>query len=199
VTPLRKVADLELAKRCCAGEHAAQRDLFQREKRRVHATLYRVLGSNAEMDDLVQVAFLEIFKTLRGFRGEASLGTWIDRITVRVAFAHIAHRKTAPVSLAVVADVPTGDASAEERAMTRQAARRLYAVLDRVEARQRIAWVLHVLEGKSIEEVALVMEASAVLTKVRVWRARRAIEAHARRDPLLKEFVSPASAGGERG
>lgn len=199
MTALRKVADLDLARRCCAGERAAQRDLFQREKRRVHATLYRVLGSNGEMDDLVQVAFLEIFKTLRAFRGDASLGTWIDRITVRVAYAHIARRKAAPVSLAVVADVPTGDPGAEERAMSRQAARRLYAVLDRIEARQRIAWVMHVLEDRPIDEVALIMEATSVLTKVRVWRARRAIEAHARRDPLLKEFVGPANAGGERG
>ena len=99
----------------------AQRDLFQREKRRVHATLYRILGSNADMDDLVQEAFLEIFRALRGFRGEASLGTWIDRITVRVAYAHIARRKAALPSLAVVPDVPAGDASAEERAMGREA------------------------------------------------------------------------------
>jgi RNA polymerase sigma-70 factor (ECF subfamily) len=197
VSPLRAVGDLDLAKRCCAGERNAQRDLFQREKRRVHATLYRVLGSNAEMDDLVQEAFLEIFKALRGFRGEASLGTWIDRITVRVAFAHISRRKVPAVSLAVVAELPAGDPTAEQRAMSRQAARRLYAVLDRIEARQRIAWTLHVLEGKPIAEVARVMEASAVLTKVRVWRARRAIEAHAERDPLLREFLSAGPAARE--
>lgn len=197
MSPLRAVADLDLAKRCCAGERAAQRDLFQREKRRVHATLYRVLGSNAEMDDLVQEAFLEIFKALRSFRAEASLGTWIDRITVRVAYAHISRRKAPVVSLAVVPEVVAGDPTAEQRAMSRQAARRLYAVLDRLEARQRIAWALHVLQGKSMAEVARVMEASVVLTKVRVWRARRAIEEQARREPLLREFLSAAPAGEE--
>lgn len=180
---------MDLARRCCAGEHAAQRDLFQREKRRVHATLYRILGSNNEMDDLVQEAFLEIFRALPTFRGEASLGTWIDRITVRVAYAHIARRKPASVSLAVVPDVPAGDASAEERAISRQAARRLYAALDGVEARQRIAYVLHVIDGRSIAEVAEAMAATQVLTRVRVWRAKNAVEAQARRDPLLKEFL----------
>jgi RNA polymerase sigma-70 factor (ECF subfamily) len=193
VSSLRAVADLDLVQRCCAGERSAQRDLFHREKRRVHAALYRVLGSNVDMEDLVQEAFLEIFKALRGFRGEASLGTWIDRVTVRVAYAHITRRKAPVVALAVLPDVSGGDASAEERAMSRQAARRLYAVLDRVEARQRIAWVLHVLEGKPIAEVAGLMAASSVLTKVRVWRARRAIEAQARRDPLLREFVTAAA------
>ncbi len=195
----RAASDLDLAKRCCAGEQVAQRDLFHREKRRVHATLYRVLGSNADMEDLVQEAFLEIFKGLPGFRGEASLGSWIDRVTVRVAYGHITRRKPAAVSLSVVSDVRARDASAEERAMSREAARRLYAALDRVEARQRIAYVLHVIDGRPIADVAKAMGATAVLTKVRVWRARTAVEAQARRDPLLKDFVAAAGAADGRG
>ncbi len=199
MSPSRASDDLELAKRCCAGEALAQRDLFQREKRRVHATLYRVLGSNSDMEDLVQEAFLEIFRALRGFRGEASLGTWIDRVTVRVAYAHLGRRRAPLVSLALVPDMSSGDPSAEERAISRETLRRLYAVLDRLEARQRVAWVLHVLDGRTIAEVASVMAAPSVLTKVRVWRARRAIERHARRDPMLREFVTGASVAEERG
>ncbi len=191
--PMRVADDLELARRCCSGERAAQRALFQRERGRVHATLFRVLGSNTEMDDLVQEAFLEIFKSLRAFRGDASLGTWIDRITVRVAIAHIRRRKARPVPLAIVPDPPSRDPSAEQRAMTRQAARRLYAVLDGLEARLRIAWTLYVLEGRSVAEIASLMEATPVLTRVRVWRATRAIEAAAAADPLLAEFAAGAS------
>jgi RNA polymerase sigma-70 factor (ECF subfamily) len=198
MSPLRVSDDLDLAKRCCAGEMTAQRNLFHREQRRVHATLYRVLGSNTDMEDLVQEAFLEIFRALRGFRGEASLGTWIDRITVRVAYAHLRRRRTPLVSLSVVPDVSSGNPSAEERAIIREAIRRLYAVLDRLEARQRIAWVLHVLEGRAIADVAAAMAASSVLTKVRVWRARRVIEEYARRDPTLREFVAGAPAAKER-
>lgn len=195
----RAASDLELARRCCAGEHAAQRDLFHREKRRVHATLYRVLGANVDMEDLIQDAFLEIFKALPGFRGEASLGSWIDRVTVRIAYAHIARRRPAPVSLSIVPDVRAPEAGAEERAMGREAARRLYAALDRLEPRQRIAYALNVIDGRSIADVAKAMDATTVLTKVRVWRARKAIEAQARRDPLLKGFVTTAGAAGGGG
>jgi RNA polymerase sigma-70 factor (ECF subfamily) len=186
---LRARADLELARRCCSGERSAQRDLFHRERRRVHAALYRILGTNADMDDLVQEVFLEVFRGLGTFRGEAALTTWIDRIAVRVACAHIARRKAKPPSLELVVDVPSRDAGTEQRAMSREAARHLYAVLDRVEPRQRAAYVLHVVDGRPIAEVAQVMGATAVLTRVRVWRARRTVEAEARRDPLLVEFV----------
>jgi RNA polymerase sigma-70 factor (ECF subfamily) len=188
-SPLRAQADLDLARRCCSGERAAQRDLFHREKRRVHAALYRILGSNAEIDDLVQEVFLEVFRTLHNFRGDAQLGTWMDRVAVRVAYAHISRRKTRPRTLELVADVPSGSAGADERAMSREAARRLYVILDRIEPRQRIAYLLHVVDGRSIADVAQAMEATAVLTRVRIWRARRNVEAHARLDPLLRELV----------
>lgn len=198
VSSLHAASDLDLAKRCCAGEATAQRDLFKREKRRVHATLYRVLGNNTpEMDDLVQEAFLEIFRALHSFRGEAALGTWIDRVTVRVAYAHMRRPKSRIVALAVVPDAPSSDPSAEDRAMSRDALRRLYALLERLEARQRIAWVLHVLEGRPIAEVASVMEASVVATKVRLWRARIAIDGHARQDPALRDLVKTPATGEE--
>lgn len=187
-----RTADLELAKSCCAGDTRAQRELFHREKRRVHATLYRVLGSNADIDDLVQEAFLEIFRGLGAFRGDASLATWINRVVIRVAYAHIAKRKPAAVSLAMVREIPSGDASAEQRAMHREAARRLYAVLEKVEARQRIAFLLHVVEGWPVAEVATAMEATEVATRVRVWRARRIVEKVAHRDPLLADLFGGA-------
>lgn len=73
--------------------------------------------------------------------------------------------------------------------MARDAARRLYAVLDRIEARQRIAFTLHVIDGRPLQEVAQVMESSLVLTKTRVWRATREVEKRARRDPMLAGFL----------
>src|SRR5436305_14659231 len=88
--------DEELVARCLAHDEEAQRMLFARERRRVHATLYRILGSNTHMEDLAQEAFLQIFRSLSSWRGEAKLSTWIDRCTVRVAYAHLSKKKRAP-------------------------------------------------------------------------------------------------------
>jgi RNA polymerase sigma-70 factor (ECF subfamily) len=197
VTQLRPVVtatrqphgDLALAQRCVAGDRSAQRELFDRESRRVHAALFRILGSNAAMDDLMQDAFFEVFRSLKGFRGDASLSTWIDRCTVRVAYAHLSNKKRRVPQLELVPDVAAGDANAEERAMAREAARRFYAELERIEPVQRLAFTLHAVDGRSLEEVADVMGASLVATKSRVWRARKALEKRARRDPLLGHFL----------
>ena len=73
--------------------------------------------------------------------------------------------------------------------MAREAARRAYALLDRLELNKRVAFSLHVIDGRPLAEVARVMDASLVATKVRVWRARREMERRADRDPVLKNFL----------
>jgi hypothetical protein len=68
VTAVLYVEDVLLVDRCLTGEPAATRELFRRHRNRVHASLFRVLGSNQDMDDLLQEAFLQVFQSLRGWR-----------------------------------------------------------------------------------------------------------------------------------
>jgi RNA polymerase sigma-70 factor (ECF subfamily) len=194
---LRWKEDLDLATRCVGGDRLAQRELYEREKRRVHGTLYRVFGSNHHIEDVIQEVFLQVFRSLRGFRGESSLTTWIDRCAVRSAYAHLTTNKRRGTSLELVADIPSGDPSAERRALAREAARRLYAELDRIEPKQRIAFTLHALEGHSLAEVASMMDATVVATKARVWRARQQIESRALKDEVLRSFVIEGSEASE--
>lgn len=184
----RREADLRLARRCADGERDAERELFETHRERVHVILFRVLGGNRELDDLIQDAFLEIFRSLPSYRGDAHLGTWIDRITTRVAWRHISQRRAAPAYLELAPDTAES-LSPERHVLVRQAARRLYAILDGLEAAQRIAFTLHVVDGRPLKEVASLTGSTLVATKVRVWRARRVVAARARTDEGLAMFV----------
>lgn len=186
--------DRELVARCLAGERAAQRQLFEREKRRVHASLYRIAGHNRGMDDMLQDTFITVFRSLHQFRGEAQLSTWIDRCAVHVALKHLkAQRRARREQGADAVDPPVEDAS-ERRIGLRQAVARLYAVLDLLDEKPRVAYALHVLEGRPVREVAELTDATVVATKVRIFRARREVERRARLDPLLAEFVTEGRA-----
>jgi RNA polymerase sigma-70 factor (ECF subfamily) len=192
----RRSADLDLARRCIGGERDAQRAFFQAHRRRVHLVLYRILGGNRDIDDRIQDAFVEIFRSLPGYRGDAQLSTWIDRICVRVARRHFAQREPsrAPALELVMADDPAR--APDRRVEAREAARRLYALLEQIEPSHRIAFVLHVIDGRSLRDVAAVTDASVVATKLRVWRTRRRIEEAAKRDPVLRGFLSDTVAEG---
>jgi RNA polymerase sigma factor (sigma-70 family) len=182
--------DRELVARCVAGDRPAQRRLFEREKRHIHATLFRILGPNHHLDDLVQEVFLSVFRGLHTFRGEASLSTWIDRCAVRAAFAHIRSNRGRN-HLELVADsIATDDPSAERHALAREATVRLYDTIDHLEPKHRLAFTLHAIDGRPIVEVAELMQASVVATKARVWRARRYVEKRAKVDPALADYLT---------
>jgi len=196
VTAAAYVEDVLLVDRCLTGEPAATRELFRRHKSRVHACLFRVLGSNRDMDDLLQEAFLQVFQSLRGWRAEASLATWVDRVSVRVAYRYLSQRGRR-VQTEVLVDDEAGPAfeagPGARRQMARDGVKRLYAVLDELSPAARLAFTLHEIDGRTISETAELVGSSVTATKLRVWRARKTIEAAAARDPILSEFLQPTA------
>ena len=197
MTAVLYVEDVLLVDRCLTGEPAATRELFRRHRNRVHACLFRVLGSNQDMDDLLQEAFLQVFQSLRGWRAEASLATWIDRVAVRCAYRHLSQRQrriaTDPLD-EEVAFAPSSPAAGPgaRRQLARDGVVRLYGVLDELSPAARLAFTLHELDGRSLAETAELVGSTVTATKLRVWRARKRIEAAAAIDPVLSQFLAPA-------
>jgi RNA polymerase sigma-70 factor (ECF subfamily) len=180
----------DLARACAQGDRAAQTRLFRREVPRVHALLHRVLGASPALEDLIQESFIRIFRSLPTFRGEAQLATWIGRIALRVAYEHLRSARPTAARLEAVPDISSDDPDAEEQLAAREGLKRLYRILERLEPKQRIAFTLCVIDGRSQREVASLMSATLVATKARIWRARREVDERARQDPLLAPFVS---------
>jgi RNA polymerase sigma-70 factor (ECF subfamily) len=187
--------DLALAQRAAEGDRSAQRELFHAQKASVHHTLFRILGANRDIEDLIQDAFLEIFRALPSFRGDSSLSRWCQTIATRAAYLSIQRRKPAAVELeAVENEVVDRDPDAHRIAHARQAAKRLYAALDKLDPKMRIAFALAVIDGLSLAEVATLTESSLVAVKTRVWRARRELMRRAHKDPILASYLADLGA-----
>jgi RNA polymerase sigma-70 factor (ECF subfamily) len=187
--------DLELARRAASGERAAQRELFIEQRTNVHRALFRILGSNRELEDLLQDAFIEIFRALPSFRGDSTLGRWCQTIAVRIAYLTISRRRPPAVDLALVEESIASDFDVRRHALAREATRRLYAALDRIEAKQRIAFALAVIDGKSLAEVAELTETSMFAVKTRVWRARRELMRRSGKDAVLSAYLEELQGG----
>jgi RNA polymerase sigma-70 factor (ECF subfamily) len=187
--------DLELARRAASGERTAQRELFLEQRSNVHRALYRILGSNRELEDLLQDAFIEIYRALPSFRGDSTLGRWCQTIAVRVAYLTISRRRPPAVDLALVEEVVASDVDVRRHTQVREVARRLYAALDRIEAKQRVAFALSVIDGKSLAEVAELTESTVFAVKTRVWRARRDLMRRANKDAVLTAYLAELQGG----
>lgn len=189
--PQRVTDDAELIAAAIRGDRTAERALFRREYPRVNATVYRILGSTRDTDDLVQETFIAVFRALPKFRGESKLSTWIDRIAVRVVFAHIAQRKRLPIPLEIVPEMLDDAPGPDHQAHARDGLRRLYAALARLKPEARTAFALFAIDGRTIAEVAALTETTVITAKLRIWRARRQLEKRAAHDPILAEFLGP--------
>ena len=200
MTAAAYVEDVLLVDRCLSGDTDATRELFRRHQKRVHSSLYRVLGSNRDMDDLLQDAFLQVFQSLKGWRAEASLATWIDRVSVRVAYRYLTKRGKRVQTDLLDEDLEGGPGmdevevggGAARRQHARDGVKRLYAVLDELSPAARLAFTLHEIDGRPLAEVAQLVGSTVTATKLRVWRARKNVETAAAADPILREFLQEA-------
>jgi RNA polymerase sigma-70 factor (ECF subfamily) len=77
-------AELAFVERLKARDEAAFNELVELYERRVFALLYRMLGRKEEAEDITQETFVQVFRKIDGFRGDAKLSTWLFRVAVNL-------------------------------------------------------------------------------------------------------------------
>lgn len=177
-----------------AGEPDALERLARLEAPRVAGLLRSLLGPRADLEDLVQIVFLETCRALPSFRGRSAVSTFVGGITVRVA-----RRAMRPSAWARLRSdwtgEPHGHGSPEESAQQSEQLRRAHAALERLSSKKRAAFLLWALEGLEVSAIAELMHASVPATKSRILYAQRELRKRAERDPYLRELVEGAGHG----
>jgi RNA polymerase sigma-70 factor (ECF subfamily) len=181
-----------------AGDAAAFRELYRRHLASVHARLTMMVGPGAERDDLLQQVFLDAYRALPRFRGDARFGTYLHRIAINVACEHLDGRRrrnarTAPLEEAQLDRLVAPGASPESRASQRQELAQAFEHLEAIRPKKRIAFVLVAVQGLSLDEAAELLDASAEAVKQRVLHARKEITAR-----IAKAAARTRPRGGDR-
>jgi RNA polymerase sigma-70 factor (ECF subfamily) len=188
----RPVDEPELVARAIEKDERAVRAIIQRYNRRLYRLARSVLRDDGEAEDVLQDAYLRAFTGLRGFRGEASLGTWLSRIVLNEALARLRRRRPTvaldaaeqqPPAEAQIIPFPSLSATDPERGM---AQREIHAMLERaiddLPDAFRTVLVARLIEDMSIEETAELLDLRPETVKTRLHRARallrRALERH---------------------
>jgi RNA polymerase sigma-70 factor (ECF subfamily) len=181
-----------LVEACRRGDRAALQALLRAHAPALERQLARLLGADADLEDVLQATLVAAVRAFPRFRGEAPVGLWLARIAVNVAHEHLRRpdrRRRVPLEVLGPADEPVDAAPPADRVTDgRRRLARLYHHLDSLGARNRTAFILHVLEGRPVDEVAAIVGASRVTTRSRVFLARRALLYRARRDPALRDW-----------
>ena len=170
-----------------AGDEAAFEQVVRLYGGRLLAVARRIVGSDEDARDVVQDAFLNAFKSLDRFEGNAKLSTWLHRIAVNAALMRLRTRKRKPEqSIETLLPAFLDDGHHEERfkswdepidkIMERKETRELVRrQIDALPESYRTVLVLRDIEGLDTEETANMLGLSVNATKIRLHRARQAL------------------------
>jgi RNA polymerase sigma-70 factor, ECF subfamily len=176
---------------CRRGERGALDRVFRAHLPRLERLLGRILGTPADVEDVLQDTLVAAVRGFAGYSGKAPIESWLARIAVRSAYRHLRRpERKNRVALELVSSAEPAEPgeAVDEAAGGSRALERIYHHLTGVSPKNRIAFVLHVVEGHSIAEAAALMGATRAATKSRVFLARRRLARCAKQDPILREF-----------
>jgi RNA polymerase sigma-70 factor (ECF subfamily) len=162
------VPDEELLEKARAGDLDAFAELVHRYERRVRSVLARLLDDERDVEESAQDVFVQAWRNLSTYRGDAALFTWLYRIAVNEA---LMRKRRKQVALAELDEGAVG--AAEPEVEEKWLLVRVRALPDEL----RLPLVLRDLVGLSNQEVADVLELSLGATKSRIHRARMQIRA----------------------
>lgn len=153
-------------------EAASLDELFRLHAQYIARVAYRLLGSDSEVDDVVQEVFVEASKALESLRQPTAARAWLSRICVRRALGTLRRRRLrAWVPFLGESDpgVPDVAATPEQRAEIQ----RVYTWLRSIPAEEQVVWVLRHVEGDALEAIAATCELSVSTVQRRLRSAQR--------------------------
>jgi RNA polymerase sigma-70 factor (ECF subfamily) len=175
-------SDSDLVQRTVGGDTTAFEAIMRRYNRPLFRTARAILRDDAEAEDALQEAYLQAYRTLASYRGEARLSTWLARVVANEALGRLrrhARRAAivpldASVSLEQIDEKAEGSMEKSPEASARRAEMRklLEARIDALPGAYRAVFMLRAVEEYSVGETAAILGIPEPTVRSRFFRAR---------------------------
>ena len=188
--------DLGIARRIVAGDRSAFELLMRRYNRRLYRLACAYLGDDAEAKDALQDAYLNAYRSIGQFRGEAALATWFSRLVLNACAARkrrsTRRNNIVPLvslnhhmdEIAVLTDAAQGPENLLARKQIRSVLERKVSELPEA---FRVVFVLRSVEEMSVEEIAEMLGIPQETVRSRHFRAKGLLREALARDIDLAE------------
>lgn len=190
--------EAELLVRLRARDHAAFEELVRGYGHRMLSVARRFFADEADAQDALQDALLNVHRSVAGFSGESRLATWLHRIVVNASLMKLRARRrrpettldtSVPEALSKAAYGRREEVCVSLQSMGRAETRaRVRECIGRISESYRAVLLLRDIEGMRIEEIGRLLEVSPGTVKMRLHRARHALRQLL--DPYMKEDAS---------
>ena len=172
-----------LIDRICSGDRSAFQALVERHKKKVYFLAYDVVGNHHDAEDISQEVFIKMFRSLKTFRRDAKMSSWLYQITVNTSIDHLRRKSSKPLKSMDDLDKTNFQ---EKLAGSRNAAvnpeqsaeavimqNRVSQALQKVSPRERSVFVMRHYNELKTREIAEILNVSQGTVKALLFRAVR--------------------------
>jgi len=174
--------DAALVARLQAGDQAAYAELVEQHAAKIYRLALRMMGNEADAEDVLQETFLSAFKSIDRFEERSSLSTWLYRIASNAALMRLRRKEPVQVSVDEPVERDDGDLMPrqffdfcclpEDTLLREEAGEVMQRAVEGLSPTLRSVFILRDIEGLSTEETAQALDLSISAVKSRLMRAR---------------------------
>ena len=173
-------SDAELVQLFQKGDESSFNHLVLRYKEKVYWVARRFVSDHDGADDVTQEVFFKAYQSLKDFRGESSLYTWLYRITVNIALNSLRKQKVREFfridEMFEIAD--TSNASPDELVEKEEERNLIEEAISKLPEKQKAVFVLRYYEELPYEDISKILKTSVGGLKANYFHAVRKIQEH---------------------
>ena len=165
------------------GNENAFKKLVDTFQEKVLNTCLGFVPNQHDAEDIVQDVFIEVFRSIDQFRGDSKLSTWIYRITTTKCLEHIRAKKRQKRKSFFQSLIGMHENADRIKAYdydhpgvlleNKERTKVLFSHIEKLPENQRVAFILHKIEGLSYQEITEIMETSLSSVESLMFRARK--------------------------
>jgi RNA polymerase sigma-70 factor (ECF subfamily) len=155
--------------RCRKGDRAAQKQLFDTYKKAMFTKAYRIVNDPDHAHDVLQEAFLEVFKDIGQFRGSSTIGAWIKTIVIRKAL----YKQKIELRYESISEAAHDEPVEWEDTLTGE---QLHKAIQALPDGYRAVFTLIEIEGYSHQEVSTLLAISEGTSKSQLYHAKKLLQ-----------------------
>lgn len=161
-----------LVERCKSGDSIAQEEIYRRYAKNMYNTAFRILGHNAEAEDVLQESFLEVFTKIGDYRGDSTFGAWLKRIVINRSISLLRKRKLEFIDNSNFENIAEDDLDFEINNVNEDMVKWVKRGIENLPDGYRLVLSLYLLEGYDHVEIAQILNISESTSKTQYSRAK---------------------------
>lgn len=164
------------------GDESAFKQIVDSSQGLVYNTALGIVQHPEDAEDVAQEVFVQLYESIRSFKGESKLTTWLYRVTISKAMDHL-RKKKRKKRFAFVQSLfgqneelvhdPPDFVHPGVKLDNKEKARELFLAIGKLPPKQKMAFTLHRMEGLSYQEISEIMQLSVASVESLLHRSRK--------------------------